>query len=114
MRQGALDTARRHWRTAVDLAWRVQDRPQLLVTLDGQMGLATLIAQAGDAERATELLTLVHRAATIERRTETKAEQLLAELKARLSVSRFAAAQARGRALELGATVAAMLTEGGA
>ena len=39
------------------------------------------------------------------------ADQVLAELEARLSAARFAAAQARGRALELDATVAAMLAE---
>jgi predicted ATPase/class 3 adenylate cyclase/DNA-binding XRE family transcriptional regulator len=114
LKQGALDTARRHWRTAVDIAWRVQDRPHLLVALDALIGLATLLAKENDVERAVEVLALVRGAATIDRRTETKAEQLLAELEARLSLARFAAAQARGRALELGATVAAMLGEAAA
>ena len=44
------------------------------------MGLATLMAQAGDAERAVEVLTLVRGAASIDRRTETKAEQLEAKI----------------------------------
>jgi len=114
LRQGARDTARQHWRTAVDIAWRVQDRPQLLVALDALMGLATLMAQAGDVERAVELLALVRGAARIDRRTEAKAEQVLAELEARLSPARFTAAQARGRALELDATVAALLAEAAA
>jgi tetratricopeptide (TPR) repeat protein len=114
LRQGARDTAGRHWRMAIDLAWRVQDRPHLLVALDALIGLATLMAQAGDVERAVELLALVRGAAHIDRRTETKAEQLLAELEVRLSPTRFAATQARGRALELGATVAALLAEGAA
>jgi predicted ATPase len=114
LRQGALNTARRHWRTAIEMAWRVQDRPHLLVTLDALMGLATLIIQAGDVERAVELLTLARSAARIDRRTESKAEQLLAEQEARLPAARFAAAQTRGRALELGTTVAAMLAEDGA
>jgi len=111
LRQGALDTARRHWRTAVDMAWRVQDRPQLLVMLDALIGLATILAKENDVERAVELLTLVRSAATIDRHTETRAEQALAELEARLSPASFAAAQARGRSLELGATVAVMLAE---
>jgi tetratricopeptide (TPR) repeat protein len=111
LRQGALDTARRHWRTAVDVAWRVQDRPHLLVTLDALIGLATLMANQNDVERAVEMLALVRSAARIDCRTETKAERLLAELEARLSPARFAVAQARGRALELGATVAAILAE---
>jgi len=68
--------------------------------------LATLVANENDVERAVELLTLVRGAAHIDRRTETKAERLLAELEARLPTARFAAAQARGRALEVGATVA--------
>jgi predicted ATPase len=111
LNQGALDTARRHWRTAVEVARRVQDRAHLLVTLDALMGLATLMGQAGDAERAVELLALVRSAARIDRRTETQAEQLLAELEARLSAARFAAAQARGHKLALNTTVAAILAE---
>lgn len=111
LRQGAPNPARQHWRTAVDMAWRVQNRPHLLVILDALMGLAILMGQAGDGEQAVELLALVHSAARIDCHTETRAEQALAELEARLSSASFAAAQARGRALELGATVAAMLAE---
>jgi len=109
LRQGARATARRHWRTAVDVPWRVQDRAQLLVTLDALIGLATLMANENDVEHAVEVLALVRGAARIDRRTETKAEQLLTELEARLPVARFAAALARGRALELGATVSKIL-----
>jgi len=114
LKQEALDRARRHWRSALDVAWRVHDRSQLLVTLDALIGLAILMGQAGDTERAVELLVLVRSAARIDRRTETQAEQLLAELEARLSPARFAAALARGRALKLGAAVAAMLAEAAA
>jgi hypothetical protein len=109
LRQGTPNTARQHWCTARDLAWRVQTA--LLVTLDAPMGLATLMAQAGDAERAVEVLALVRSAASIDRRTETRAEQLLAELEGRLSAAGFAAAHARGQALELGATVAAICSK---
>jgi predicted ATPase/class 3 adenylate cyclase/DNA-binding XRE family transcriptional regulator len=111
LRQGAHDTAKRHWRTAIGVAWRIQNRAHLLVTLDALIGLATLSAQADNLERAVELLTLVRRAASIDCRTETKAEQLLAALERHLSPGCFAAAQARGRALELGATVAAVVAE---
>jgi tetratricopeptide (TPR) repeat protein len=114
LRQGALDTARRHWHTAVDMAWRVQDRAHLLVTLDALIGLATILANENDVEQAVEVLALVRSAARIDRRTETKAEQVLTELEIRLPAARFVAAQARGRALELGARVAAMLVEGAA
>jgi predicted ATPase/transcriptional regulator with XRE-family HTH domain len=114
LRQGAPNPARQHWRTAVDIAWRVQDRPHLLVALAALLGLATILANENDVERAVELLTLVRGAATIDRCTETKAEQVLTELEARLPATRFAAAQARGHQLELDATVAAMLSEGGA
>jgi hypothetical protein len=96
---------------AIEMAWRVRDRPRLLVVLDALIGLATLMAQAGDEERAVELLTLVCSAARIDRRTESKAEQKLDELEARLSSNRFAAAQASGRALQLDATVAVVLAE---
>jgi predicted ATPase/class 3 adenylate cyclase len=112
LRQGALEVARRHWRTAIDVAWRVQDRPHLLVALDALIGLATLMAKENDVERAVELLTLVGGAASIDRRTENTAEQLLAELERRLSPGRCAAAQARGRALVLDAVVETILTEG--
>jgi tetratricopeptide (TPR) repeat protein len=112
LKQAAPDTAQRHWRTAIEMTWRVQDRPHLLLVLDALIGLATLMGQAGDGEQAVELLALVHSAAHIDRRTETQAEQLLAELEAHLSPASFAAAQARGRALELGATVATILAQG--
>jgi hypothetical protein len=69
------------------------------------------MAQAGDVERAVEILALVRSAARIDRRTETKAERLLAEPEGHLSAARFAAAQARGHKLELGAAVAAILAE---
>jgi tetratricopeptide (TPR) repeat protein len=108
-RQGALDTARRHWRTAIDLAWRVQDRPHLLVTLDALIGLAMILANENDGERAVELFALVQSAATIDRQTQARAEQSLAELEACLPVDRFAVAQARGRALEIGAAVEQIL-----
>jgi tetratricopeptide (TPR) repeat protein len=111
LKQGARATASQHWRTAIEVAWHIQERSQLLVTLDALIGLARVMGQAGDAERAVELLALVHSAAHIDRRTEAQAEQVLAELDARLSPARFAAAQARGRALELGTAVAAMLAE---
>jgi hypothetical protein len=93
------------------VAWRVQERSHLLVTLDALIGLATLMAQVGDGERAVELLVLARSAGRIDRRTESKAEQLRAELEPRLSPASFAAAQARGQALELGAAVAAVLAE---
>jgi predicted ATPase/DNA-binding XRE family transcriptional regulator/Tfp pilus assembly protein PilF len=112
LRQGAPDTARRHWRIAVDMAWRVQNRPHLLVALDALIGLATIQANQNDAERAVEVLTLMRSAASIDHRTESQAEQLLAELEGHLSPARFDAAQARGHKLDLGATVAAMLAEG--
>jgi hypothetical protein len=89
----------------------VQNRAHLLVALDALIGLATLMGQAGDVERAVEVLALVRGAARIDRRTEARAEQLLAALEARLSPASFAAAQARGHKLELITTVAAILAE---
>jgi hypothetical protein len=80
--------------------------------LEPLMDLAILMASVADEDWSVELLTLVRGVASIDRRTETKAERLLAELEERLPVARFAAAQARGRALELGATVTTMLAEG--
>jgi tetratricopeptide (TPR) repeat protein len=110
-KQGARDTARQHWRAALEMARRMQGREQLLVILNALMGLATLLTAEGAAERAIELLTLVRRAATIDRRTETKVEQQLAGLEASLPAGQFTAAQARGRARELEATLAEILAE---
>jgi len=73
------------------MAWRVQDRTHLLVVLDALIGLATLAADT-DLQRAVELLTLAHRSASIDRRTETKAERALAELDSHLSPDCFAEA----------------------
>jgi tetratricopeptide (TPR) repeat protein len=112
--QFAEAEARFRQQLVILLAWRVQDRSHLLVTLDALMGLATILANENDVERAVEVLALVRAAARIDRRTETKAEQVTTDLEARLSPARFAAAQARGRALELGATVVAILAEGAA
>ena len=96
------------------MAWRVQDRPHLLVVLDALIGLATLLANQNDVERAVEVLALVCGAASIDRHTQATAERSLAELEARLPAARFAAAQARGHKLALNTTVAAMLAEGAA
>jgi hypothetical protein len=112
LRQGVLDTARRHWRTSIDLVWPARDRSGVLITLNALMGLASVTAKEQDGERAVEILVLVRRAADIDRRTETQAEQLLAELEGRLPPARFTAAHTRGSALALDATVAAVLAEG--
>ena len=112
LKQGALDTARRHWRTTIEMTWQVRNRGHLLVTLDALMGLATILASENDAERAAELLGLVRAAASIDYTTETKAKKLLSEIASHLSPVHFATAQARGQGLSLEAVVAA-LAEGG-
>jgi hypothetical protein len=53
----------------------------------------------------------VRRAARSDRHTQTRAEQVLAELESRLPPARLAAAEARGRALQLDATITAILAE---
>jgi predicted ATPase/class 3 adenylate cyclase len=107
--QRALATATQHWRTCLDIGLRVRDRQQILVTLDALIGLSALMVEAGDPEQAVELLTLIRRAASIDRHTQTRAERTLADIEASLAPGRFAAAQARGRLLELDAAVAGAL-----
>jgi hypothetical protein len=89
----------------------MQDWSQLRAALDALMSLATLVAKDHNRERAVEVITLVRSAARIDHRTETKAERLLADLERHLSPNRFAAAQARGQALQFDAMVAALLAE---
>jgi hypothetical protein len=80
--------------------------------LDALIGLAALLAQVGDTDRAVELLALVHLLSRIDHHIQIRAEQLLADLQTRLSEVRFAALQARGKALQLGDVIAALLAEG--
>jgi len=74
----------------------------LPLALEVLVGLATLEAQAGAAERAIELLALAlqHPAGT--QRTRDQARRLLAELVSGLPPEVVAAAQARGQAGTLG------------
>jgi predicted ATPase/transcriptional regulator with XRE-family HTH domain len=112
LRQTAPEAARRHWHTALVVVSQHQDRAHLLVMLDALIGLAALLAQVGDTDGAVELLALVHLLSRIDHHTQLRAEQLLADLQTRLSEARFAALQARGKALQLGDVIAELLAEG--
>jgi tetratricopeptide (TPR) repeat protein len=89
--------ARQYFRQALDLATKLQVAP---IALDVCVGAAQLLAQAGDVERAVELLTLAeqHEASTFE--TKRQAWQLLAELMDGLPAEAMGAAQVQGRTLD--------------
>jgi predicted ATPase/transcriptional regulator with XRE-family HTH domain len=81
------------------------------LALEVLVGLAALVAQAGAAERAIELLALglQHPAGT--QRTRDRTGRLLAELAAQLPPEIVAAAQERGRQRDLCATRQELLAE---
>ena len=82
--------------------------PFVLLTL---VGIATLLAAEGEKERALELLALVLHHPLSWQWTKDRAAPLVAELEAELSPEVVAAAQARGQARDLEATVAELLVE---
>jgi hypothetical protein len=82
--------------------------PWVLATFDG---IAMLLAGEGERERALELLTLaIHHPASMEVVRDIVAS-LVAELEVELPPDGVAAAQERGRARDLEATVAELLVE---
>jgi predicted ATPase/DNA-binding SARP family transcriptional activator len=109
---GDLEEARRYFRQALDhvlemalTEWAI---PWVLATLDG---IAMLLVGEGEKERALEILTLaVHHPASMEVLRDIAAS-LVAELEVELPPHVAAAAQERGRARNLDATVAELLIE---
>jgi hypothetical protein len=82
--------------------------PWVLDTFDG---IAMLLAGEGEREMALELLTLaVHHPASAQT-SRDNAARLVAQLEAELPPDVVAAAQERGRARDLEATVAELLVE---
>jgi tetratricopeptide (TPR) repeat protein len=109
---GDLRGARRYLHQALDhaLEMALTERaiPWVLATFDG---IALLLAGEGERERALEILTLaVHHPGSIEAARDIAAS-LVAQLAAELPPDVVAAAQERGRARDLDATVVELLTE---
>jgi tetratricopeptide (TPR) repeat protein len=106
---GNVQAARQHYHRALQVA--LED-PRVDTRLHTLVSLARLYAYAREPELVIELLALVRRTrldywSDILRGTES----LLSELRSELSPEAYAAAQARGRARELGATLKELLAE---
>jgi tetratricopeptide (TPR) repeat protein len=100
---GDRKEAREYYRQALELA---MDRLYAGLKLHVLLGPARLLAQEGNAERAAELAALaLHHPASVEE-TRVKAKALLNELRVELSPDVFLAAEGRGRARDLDATLA--------
>jgi predicted ATPase/DNA-binding SARP family transcriptional activator len=106
--QGDLAEAGRYYGLALDAA---ADRPEGGLKPHVFLGPAALLARTGDAERAVEVAALArHHPASIEE-TRGKAGELLDGLRSKLSPDAYAAAEARGRARDLEATMRELLAE---
>ncbi|HUT17858.1 MAG TPA: tetratricopeptide repeat protein, partial [Anaerolineae bacterium] len=105
---GDLAEARRCYGMALDAA---SDRPEEGLEPHVLLGPAALLAREGHAERAVEVAALArHHPASIEE-TQEKAGELLDGLQAELSPDAYTAAEARGRARDLEATMRELLAE---
>jgi tetratricopeptide (TPR) repeat protein len=105
---GNYADARTYLRRSLELAVSAQMPSRHLLTL---VGVARVWAKEGDKERALELLALVMNHRFSWQLAKDQAAPLIAELEAELSPEVAAAAQARGRARDLDATVAELLDE---
>ncbi len=77
--------------------------------LGGLAGLAEVLAQTGQPERALELLGVIMDHPALENYTITAIEQTLTSLRARLTPEKIEAGLARGKALQLESVVAEIL-----
>ena len=103
-----LDEASRYFYQALELARKLQSVP---VALDILVGLAILLAQTDEEQRAAELLTLVLHHPASEQETKDRATRLRAERTAELPAVIVASAQARPQALDLWKSVDQLLKE---
>jgi tetratricopeptide (TPR) repeat protein len=105
---GNYADARKHLRRSLELAVAAQMPSRHLLTL---VGVARVLARQGDRDRALELLALVMNHRLSWQLAKDQAGPLIADLEAELPPEVVAAAQARGRARDLEATVAELLDE---
>jgi predicted ATPase len=99
--------ARRYFQQALEIIMTDRLTAEALYTL---AGVAVLLAAEGDREGGLELLGLVLHHPASAQWTRDRAETLLADVEAELPPEVVAAAQERGRARGLEATVAELLT----
>ena len=109
LRQGQVGRARHHWHAGLAAAARMRESSRTRVLLEALAGLATLMAETGQAEPAAELLALILTYDGLERRARDGARDMLARLEARLPAEVFGAARARGQAQQLEAVIAETL-----
>ncbi|MFL7807215.1 MAG: hypothetical protein AB8I80_01220, partial [Anaerolineae bacterium] len=104
--QGDLAEAERCYGLALEAA---SDRPEGGLKPHVLLGPAALLARTGEMQRAAELAVLArHHPASVEE-TRTKAEELLDRLRSELSPEAYTAAETRGRARDLEATLHELL-----
>jgi tetratricopeptide (TPR) repeat protein len=105
---GDVQGAKRYFRQALETAMMVRAIPWVLSNFDG---IAMLLAGEGERERALELLTFALHHPACAPAMRVRDASLVAELEAELPPDVVAAAQERGRARDLDATVAELLVE---
>jgi predicted ATPase/DNA-binding SARP family transcriptional activator len=105
--QGAFAEAHDHFARSLRVAW---DKGQEAFIATALVYLAELRLLEGKPERAAELLT-VARGQALDKRERDEMEPLVRTLKQQLSRENFKKAEARGRALSLGAVVFQVLAE---
>jgi tetratricopeptide (TPR) repeat protein len=105
---GDRQGARQHYGQSVQMAI---DHPYIELQLYVPLGPARLLAQEGRTEQAVQLAALArHHPAGVEE-TRDKAGELLDKLRSEMSPEIYAAAEARGRARDLEATMWELLEE---
>jgi tetratricopeptide (TPR) repeat protein len=105
---GDLQEAREYLHQALELTLMAKRSDHALLVL---VGIAALLAAKGEKERALELLALILHHPQSWQWTKDRAAPLVAQLEAELAPEVVAAAQARGRALDLDTAAAELLVE---
>jgi tetratricopeptide (TPR) repeat protein len=100
--------AREYFHRALEQNTEIDWVPNALLTL---VGVAALLAEEGEKERATELLALVLHHPLSWQMAKDQAAPLIARFEAELSPHVVTAARARGKARNLDATLAELLVE---
>ena len=95
---GDHQASARYFNQAVQLALALHAIPR---ALDALSGMAILLAQRGDHERAVERAALCLHHPASQKQTQIRAARLLAQVAEQLSAEAIAAAQERGRAKRL-------------
>ena len=97
-----------YYRNALEMA---SDSSYVQLRLHVLLGPIKWLARKGNLEGAVELAALIlHHPASVEE-TQSRTRQLLAELQRQLEPTAFAAAQERGQAQDLDATVRELVSE---